>query len=103
MNKETFKKAIKALEEQDKHDDKCSKAISIVYPNAFGVNLWYDNSILVDAILELLKAELGAASDWIEYYIYECDFGKNPNEVRVGKDVYNLDSVDNLWNLINAQ
>ena len=57
-----------------------------------------------DNIIELLAMLTNDKNEWIDYWIYELDFGKKANEYEC-KD-YNgkiipLNTIEDLWNLLN--
>ena len=74
IDKEYFTKIINNLQKQAEHDSKCSDAFSVILPNDY-VSL-YDNSILFDTIINMLKVYFNDKFNWIEYYIYDLDYGK---------------------------
>jgi len=76
MTKELFVSSINALKKQLEHDNNFVESMHKAFPDTFDGNLLYNNSFLVDQILEILKTQLNDNGDWIEYFIYELDFGK---------------------------
>jgi hypothetical protein len=87
INKKAFIEAIDSIEQQFEHDKNCSDAFSIILPNDH-VTL-YDNSHILSGFIDLLKRLTNDVNDegneysWIEYFIYELDFGKKYEEGKV--------------------
>lgn len=78
INKELFIKIMNDIELQHTHDAKCAEAFSVILPNDY--TSLYDNSKLYSSIITLLcdifKDENKTEMSWIEYFIYELEFGK---------------------------
>lgn len=100
MKEELFIESIEAIKKQYTHDKKCSEAFSIILPNDH--ISFYDNNILMDQLIKVLSEMVGDKSDWIDYYIYELDFGKNYKDYKVILDnkEYFIKTPKDLYNLI---
>jgi hypothetical protein len=95
ITKELFINSINLIEKQFEHDQKCSDAASIIFPSDFISG--YDNHYLLDGLLSILKMTLNDnhKDSWIEYFIYELEFGKkytSTSELRYGKLVFMTDA-----------
>lgn len=77
MTKELFIETIEALRCQYEHDRKCSHAFQIILPDTH-VGL-YDNHWTNNQLVKLLQVAMKDEhkDSWIEYYLFELDFGKN--------------------------
>lgn len=76
ITKKLFDETIKALDHQYAHDQRCSDAFKIILPDAFPS--LYDNYTLSGQLIHLLKLAFQDEEDsWIEYFIYELEFGRN--------------------------
>lgn len=75
LKKTNFIQIMKLIKDQHDHDIKCSEAFKTILPHDFISN--YDNHYLMDALLLLLKSIYNDTGQWIEYYIYDKDFGRN--------------------------
>jgi hypothetical protein len=98
FSKELFIETINAVEIQHRHDQKCSKAFSVILPNDH--TSYYDNHHLQNQLVKLLQIAMNDdhAHSWIEYFIWELDFGLKWKEGKLtldGKD-YKLDSAEKL-------
>ncbi len=105
MNKELFIKAIDAIENQVRYDISVSKKISEVYPDAFQANLIYNNSSIVNALIEVLQDAMkdDIVVSWIEYYCFELDFGKENYRLKVydkDKNEIPLATAEDLYNIL---
>jgi hypothetical protein len=91
MNKELFIGAIGAIQKQVEYDIEVSKHLGRAFPDAFEANLLPNNNILRDALINILKVEMNDLGDnWIEYFLWELDFGKENYRLEVtqhGKEV----------------
>lgn len=102
MTKELFIETISALEKQDEYDTKCAERIGKVY-SAFKENLLYDNSYLVNIILENLNIEFADNDDWIGYFCYELDYGKKYSDgcvTREDKSIVPLYDAGKLYDFL---
>ena len=80
FTKKMFVEAIGEIKKQQEHDRKCSKVFGVILPNDF-ISL-YDNSRITNKLFEILKVAFNDnhRDSWIEYYIWELDFGKEYKE-----------------------
>ena len=58
---------------------------------------------VMEMSIELLSEAVGDKDGWIEYFVYDCEFGKNPLEVTIGEEKISLDSVDKLIYILGKQ
>jgi len=75
ISREIFIASIDAIEKQFKHDEECEKAIHVLFEDGQG---FYDYSEVLLALEQVLKVEFNDQNkdSWIDYFIYELDFGK---------------------------
>ena len=74
ISKKLFVETINELQKQFKHDDKCSNAFKIILPEDY-VSA-YDNHWIQNALIKLLQIQFDDKGSWIEYFIYDLNFGK---------------------------
>jgi hypothetical protein len=100
MTKDLFVSSVTALRMQIDRDRKCSEAFGVILPNDH-VSV-YDNSCLIDAIIALLKEAVNDTDDWIDYFVWELDFGRDYKDGCVTADGKNipLKTVDDLWDIL---
>jgi hypothetical protein len=56
---------------------------------------------LFDQYIQFLSTQVNDTCDWISYYIFDNDMGKNKNKVTIGKKEWKLTSSKVLWEVIN--
>ena len=74
ISKEKFIQVIYSIQKQLDYDNKCHDAFSVILKNDYVSG--YDYSLVLNSLIELLKIEFNDDEDWIEYFIWELDFGK---------------------------
>lgn len=104
MTKEQFVAAIDALEKQYRHDEKCSDAIRICFADA--VLCTYNNDYVTNALVAVLQDAMNDAHkhSWIEYYLYELNFGKDWKKGKVTFDGvdFPLSNAGELWDILEV-
>ena len=99
--KTLFLQSMDALQKQRTRDNLCNEAFQTILPSDFVSG--YDNSLLEMNIINTWKELLKDESEWIEYFIYELDFGKDYKKGCVtfeGKNV-KLKTFEDLWNILD--
>lgn len=56
--------------------------------------------MLVDAYIELLSNIVYDYNNYIDFYCWDCDFGRSPKTVNIYGQEFVFDSLSNLWNAI---
>jgi hypothetical protein len=108
MEKDLFVKCIDAIQKQDKHDIKTAKKLAEAFPDAFYPNLLPKNHYVSNALIEVLQVAMNdgvKGKSWIEYYLWELDFGQENYRLKVtqdGKEVP-LSTPGQLWDYLNKQ
>ena len=105
MTKDLFTETISEIAKQHNHDRKCAEAFKVFLPNDYTSN--YDNHWLQNQLVKILQLEMNDNTEhsWIEYFMYELDFGrkwKKGNVIIKGKNVPLKNSHD-LWDLLNLE
>jgi hypothetical protein len=105
ISKSYFNHILNTLKEQKEHDSKCSDAFRVILPNDFVT--CYDNHLLFNTLTDILKKAMNdeGKDSWIEYYMWELDFGKNWEEFKVtinGRS-FKLETPDDLWDLLHLE
>lgn len=89
MNKELFIEAIEAIQKQLQLDIEVAKHLGKAFPDAFEANLLPKNHFLQNALLHVLQVEMNDlqlceyGQSWIEYFIWELNFGKENYRLKV--------------------
>ena len=103
MKRETFTNAIESIKKQHEIDNENAELLGKVFSNAFSANLLYDNSTISDAIIKLLETEMQDRHEWINYFCYELDFGRENERLKVYDSEDNeipLKTADDLYNML---
>lgn len=103
ISKELFTESLDKIKRQMDHDYKCSEAFKIILPNDYISN--YDNSMVIDQLVKLLKIYTNDdhKDSWIEYFIYELNFGEKYTEgcaTHKNGKIINLSTSENLYNFL---
>ena len=102
FTKESFIENIEALKMQHDHDRKCSDAFSIILPNDYTSN--YNNDALYNQLIEILKVAMNddIEDSWIEYYVWELDFGRKFKKgmVTLNEKNISLKTPLDLWKFL---
>jgi hypothetical protein len=98
LAKELFIETMEALEKQALHDEKCVGAMEVVFDGYCG----YDNHWVTNQLIKLAQVAMGDKDSWIEYWIYELDFGKNYKEgcVMDKGEFVPLETSEDLYNML---
>ena len=102
MPKKVFVESIKALNKQSDHDRKSAVLLEKVFTDFGG---WYNNDALHSQLIKVLKLSMDDNDDhsWIEYFIYELDYGKKYYEGiasrKDGSDI-DLSSASKLYDFL---
>jgi hypothetical protein len=95
MTKELFIEAIDAIQKQMELDIEVADHLGKAFPDVFEGNLLPKNHYLQNALIHILQVEMNDLEDkkghsWIEYFLWELDFGKENWRLKVtqhGKEV----------------
>jgi hypothetical protein len=106
MNRELFIETIEKIEQQHLHDVKCSKLLGQVYSNGFEANLMYENHLLMNQVIKILQVQMNDENghhSWIEYFLWELDFGKKNKELqafRQDNSIIDLSDAGKLYDYL---
>jgi len=99
MNFEKFKKYFEYLEKFDRESEKVNKHLSEIAGRGSVCELGYN---LYDGFIEMLSEIVDDKNEWIDYYVFECDFGRKPMQVEIFGEKIKLDSLEKLWRIIKS-
>lgn len=105
MKKEIFISAIKAMQAQYKYDNNVANHLEQAFPNSFRDTLLPDNTILQQGLIKVLKDAMNDKGNWIEYFIFELDFGRKNDILKVTIDDVEqpLHTPTDLYNLLKRE
>lgn len=102
ITKELFIESIKMIQKQYEIDSECSKAFKTLLPNDYTSG--YDNNALYTQIIKLLQVATkdDEQNSWIDYFIWELDFGKKYKDghVILNNVNYELITPEDLYRLL---
>jgi hypothetical protein len=93
-----FKKAVKAIKYQMKHDKECSKAFEVILPDS--MITFYDNFDVIQAVIDLLTITMDDKYSLIESFIYETNFGKKDIVMEIDGEEVQLNSIRSLYGML---
>ncbi len=95
----TFKKAIEAIKKQSEKELKFCDALEDIIDGRFVPEMSTD---ILHALIECLEDTMSDKDEWISWWIYEKDFGKNKKmtaHYENGKNI-KLDTVEDLYKFL---
>ena len=105
MTYELFVDSIEAIRKQHDQDTQFGAALEKAFPES-SINP-YKNHFLQNALVRLLQEAMNdsQAKSWIEYFMWELDFGRKYKDktVRVHGQYFTLANVKDLWNILNLK
>ena len=102
MNKELFIDTINSIQKQIEIDRKNSSILQEVFPDD-SIYCGYNNSELFNALNKILKESMKDVYDWIDYFMYELDFGEKYYDGCVldkDKSIIDLSTAENLYEFL---
>jgi len=100
-----FSEIMEKIKKQIEIDRKCSDAFSTLLPNDYVSG--YDNNNLFTALIKLLETIYNdQETKWIDYFIWELDFGKENDRLKAydkNKKEIPLKTIDNLYDLLTKK
>lgn len=104
FSRELFIESMNKIKKQYDHDKKCNDAFQVILPDDYVIG--YANYILQNQLIKILKIAMNDNHDggWIDYYIWELDFGEKYYEGCVTENdgtAIDLSNAGNLWDYLN--
>ena len=99
MTKQNFCECMSLIKEQY---DKCDKFNNGIYELfGGGDKLW--NTLNVNTEIAILEKAMEDTEEWIEYYIYDCNWGEEDNNVSIDGKVVPFRTYENLYEVIRRE
>lgn len=99
--KNIFVETLNVLQQQHEKDDKLSEALKEMDLLSQGfIYNWYDVETQTIKLLKLLTKS-SDPNEFIEWWIYETDFGKHNTIVEYNDVEYNINTPEDLYNFLN--
>ena len=102
MNKELFIATINSIQKQIEIDRKNSSILQEMFPDD-SIYCGYNNSELFNALNKILKESMKDEYDWIDYFMYELDFGEKYYDGCVldkDKSIIDLSNAERLYEFL---
>ena len=102
MTKELFIATINSIQKQIEIDRKNSSMLQEMFPDD-SIYCGYNNSELFNALNKILKESMKDEYDWIDYFMYELDFGEKYYDGCVldkDKSIIDLSTAENLYEFL---
>ena len=102
MNKELFVSTINSIKKQIEIDRKNSSMLKEMFTDD-SIYCGYNNKELFNALNKILKESMKDEYDWIDYFMYELDFGEKYYDGCVldkDKSIINLSTAENLYEFL---
>lgn len=99
MKKEVFLKAMNALKQQSLIDIRTNKGLDMIFKNSCFITLVENTTF--QGMIDLLAHLTGDDNEWIEYFIYELEWGKRDGEVKINNKKVPFETIEDLWNVLN--
>lgn len=96
MPKEKFIETLTELKALSDAMNNLNKAFKPFEPSFNQVSFGRYEALVVNT----LSIAMNDKSDWISYFIYECDWGKKNRSVEIDKKPFKLTTLSNLYNLL---
>ena len=108
FSRELFVETVEAIESQYRHDENCAKAFKVLLPSDYTSG--YDNHFINNQLIKIIQVALNDSNmdnsqSWIEYFMFELDFGKKYEVGMVtntDKSPIDLSDVGRLWDYLNV-
>ena len=103
MTKQDFCECMKIIKEQYDLNKKMLKGLTIAYGSRTSEYANYNISSSVTCMVKILTKAMGDTEEWIEYYIYDCKWGEEDNNVSIDGEVIPFRTYEDLYELIRRE
>lgn len=102
MKKEKLKKYLESIKKITEQESKLDDVLREISPDFGG----YSNELAIDTLLNMMKDLAKDESEWIDYFIFELDWGKSYKDGMVtdenGENIP-LATIDDVLNIIEKE
>lgn len=102
MTKELFITTLNSIKKQIEIDKKNSSMLQEMFPDD-SIYCGYNNSELFNSLNLILKEQMKDDDDWIDYFMYELDFGKKYRKGMVKESdgtIIDLSNAERLYEFL---
>ena len=100
MSKQDFCECMRIIKKQYNLNQKMLKGLTIAYGSRTSEYANYNISSSITRMVKILTKAMDDAEEWIEYYIYDCEWGSVDNNVRIDSKPVPLKTYEDLYELI---
>lgn len=93
-----FINGLNSIERQYEKDEKFAETIKEL--NSNGYPFYYDYSAIHDSLLTLLKEIVNDTEDFVEWFIFDTNFGKENNIAKINNEEFIITSPKELYDYI---
>ena len=103
ISKETFIEAINNIEKQHRIESDFSLAVNKYFSQDVDNSL--PRNYIVDSLVKILQQHFKDEhfESWIEYYLWELDFGKKDSKITVDNEKFILKTPEHLYNILTIK
>ena len=99
MTKQNFCECMKLIKEQYDLNQKMLKGLGVAYGSRTSEYANYNISSSVARMVKILTKVMNDEEEWIEYYVYDCEWGKK-GTVIVNNKAVPFKTYEDLYELI---
>lgn len=103
MTKEAFYYYMSFIQRYLDESERVNEGLSMIADRHAGYINCDLGEDLFAGFVNLLSKQFDDQHKWIDYFIYECNFGKKPMEVTIDGKSFKLNSVSKLYKILNAK
>lgn len=98
MEYKDFYEAIQSLKDFFKEQDKLDAVLKVISPTSTGV-CEFGNEF-IDDYIKIVEIALGDTNQWVSWFVFENEFGKNKLEVKVNDIGYEISNEREFFDII---
>lgn len=102
MTKQDFCECMGLIREQYDLNQKMLKGLTVAYGSRTSEYANYNISSSITRMIEILTKAMDDTEEWIEYYIYDCEWGKY-GKVTVDDKEVPFTMYEDLYNVIKRE
>jgi len=98
MEYKDFYEAIQSLKDFIEEQDKLDAVLKVISPTSTGV-CEFGNKF-IDDYIKIVGIALGDTNQWVSWFVFENEFGKNKLEVKVNDIGYEISNEREFFDII---
>jgi hypothetical protein len=97
MEYKDFYEAIQSLKDFFKEQDKLDAVLKVISPTSTGVCEF--GNVFIDDYIRIVEIALGDTNQWVSWFVFENEFGKNKLEVKVNDIEYEISNERHFFDV----